>query len=441
MIRKLTIALFLAVAVLAAASATGAQTAELRGHVYLKKADGTKAPVAGAIIDIYRTDVKGIQQVKSSKDGTFVHAGLMFAGTYLLAVSAPGASPMAQGNVRPGHGQDYDFALDPGDGHVMTEADAKIAANGAASTAGETAEERAAREANDAKVAAIKAANSKAENSNQIVNESFAAGNKFVTAGLDLGKNSKFIEAIAQYDQAIAKYDEGIAADPDHPGISSLLTNKSVALSERGRNHFNAGVTATTPADKAAQSAAAKKDYADAIETGKKAVDMLSGASADVKGGANYATNRLQALKAVAVAYKFAVTNLDPSLGADGAKAYDAYIEATPDSTAKATLVSERAKMIFDSGDFAAAITEYQKLLTTSPDNLDYMYWLGLALISVDATDKAKMQEGVNYLQTFAEKAPETDSRKVEVRAVIEEMKNEQHVTPQKPTSPRRRGN
>jgi tetratricopeptide (TPR) repeat protein len=439
MIRKLTIALFLAVAMLATAAATSAQTAELRGHVFLKKADGTKAPVEGAVIDIYRTDIKGIQQVKSRKDGSFVHAGLMFAGTYLLSVSAPGASPKAQGNVRPGHGQDYEFELDPGDGHVMTEADAKTAANGAASTEGETAEQRAAREADEAKRAAIVASNAKATNSNQIVNDSFNNGNKFVLAGLALGKNSQFLEAIAQYDQAIVKYDEGIAADPDHPGISSLLTNKSVALYERGRNHYNAGVTATVPADKTAQSTAAKKDFEQAIEVGKKAVALLAAAAPDVQAGPNYQKNKVEALKAVAIAYKFTVTNIDPSLGADGAKAYDAYIEATPDATAKAALVSERAKLIFDSGDFATAAVEYQKLLAASPDNLDHMYWLGLALISQE--DKAKAQEGVNQLQAFVDKAPDTDTRKAAIRDTIEEIKKEQHVTPQKPTSPRRRGN
>ena len=50
----LAIALFLASSV-----AVFAQTAPVNGQVVVKKADGTTEPVAGAVIEVYRTDTKG----------------------------------------------------------------------------------------------------------------------------------------------------------------------------------------------------------------------------------------------------------------------------------------------------------------------------------------------------------------------------------------------
>jgi len=70
-----------------------AQTGELRGHVKLKQADGTSAPLAGAQIDVFRTDVNGKYDTKTDKRGAFVFAGLPYVGNYIIAVSASGAQP------------------------------------------------------------------------------------------------------------------------------------------------------------------------------------------------------------------------------------------------------------------------------------------------------------------------------------------------------------
>lgn len=440
MIRKLTLALFLTVAVLATATATMAQTAELRGQVFLKKSDGTKAPLEGAVIDIFRQDVAGKQQVKSRKDGSFVHAGLMFVGTYLLSVSAPGATPKAQGNVRPGRGQDYTFELDPGDGHAMTEAEAKVAAQGAPDPGSETAEERAERVKNEAKLEAAKAERAKAESSNTSVIGAYKAGNDLLTSARESAKGNKLPEAIDKFGQAVTKYDEGINADPDHPGIPSLLTNKAIALAERGANRRNAATAMPQGADRTAMEAGVATDLTAAVETANKAVQMVKNPPAELAASPNAAAVKLDALKALANAYRFYLPLVDPSKDAEAATAWDEYIAAEPDAVKKTAGSVAFARMLFDSMAFAKAAEQYQKLLTASPDNLDYLYFLGLALIQVDEKDKAKVQEGVNQLQAFADKAPSTDTRKGEVLAVIEEMKKVQNVTPQRNPS-RRRGN
>ena len=70
-----------------------AQVAQMSGKVTLKQADGTVVPVVGAQVDIYRTDIKWEDHVKTNKKGEYQHAGIPFVGTYAIAVSAPGARP------------------------------------------------------------------------------------------------------------------------------------------------------------------------------------------------------------------------------------------------------------------------------------------------------------------------------------------------------------
>ena len=52
-----------------------AQVGQLRGHVVLSQADGTKVPAAEATIDVFRTDVSGKYSTKTNKKGEFVFAG------------------------------------------------------------------------------------------------------------------------------------------------------------------------------------------------------------------------------------------------------------------------------------------------------------------------------------------------------------------------------
>jgi tetratricopeptide (TPR) repeat protein len=444
MIRKILLATLVAAIGLGAATTAMAQLGDVRGHVYLKKADGTKAPVEGAVIDFYRTDIAGKAQVKSKKDGSFVHAGLLFVGTYTIAVSAPGATPRTRSGIRPGRGQDIDFELDPGDGRVPTEAEVKAADTGSAATANETAEQKAAREANEAKLAALKASNAKAESSNAIVTTSFKEGNEFIVAGREAGRSNQYATAITKYDQAVAKFDAGLAADPDHPGAPALLTNKSLALTERGKNHYNVSVTSKDdPEKQKAERELSKQDVLAAAEAGNKAVSILQSASADVKASPNYPSQLLAALSARARAYPFLIEKVDPTKVADAEKAFNEYIAAETKPEGKEIAEMELAKVYFDGGEYGKAIVKYQEILAAKPDNIEALYGMGLAMVNVGegASDKAKIQEGLGFLQSFVEKVPETDPRKGEMQGVITEYKNSQNLKPQKPASTRRRGN
>src|ERR1043166_2210963 len=80
-----------AVVLLCSAVVSFAQVEPMRGSVKLVGADGKPTPVAGAVIDVWRTDMKADYHTKSDKKGDWVFAGLPFVGTYTVSVSAPGA--------------------------------------------------------------------------------------------------------------------------------------------------------------------------------------------------------------------------------------------------------------------------------------------------------------------------------------------------------------
>src|ERR1043165_802219 len=97
-----------------------AQVTQISGKVTLKQADGSVVPVSGAQVDIYRTDIKWEDHIKTNKKGEYMHAGVPFIGTYTIAVSAPGARPDYAPNVKVSQRPNIDFELQPGDGSRLT---------------------------------------------------------------------------------------------------------------------------------------------------------------------------------------------------------------------------------------------------------------------------------------------------------------------------------
>src|SRR4051794_30101998 len=94
--------LFALAATLVAAGATFGQNAPVSGTVELNT-NGTKTPVAGALVEVYRIDIKTtLPAAKTGKKGDFAFAGLPLGGTYALAVSAPGCAPAVFPGVKAG---------------------------------------------------------------------------------------------------------------------------------------------------------------------------------------------------------------------------------------------------------------------------------------------------------------------------------------------------
>src|SRR5437016_8164763 len=188
----------LTIAVLAVSSGiASAQTGQLRGSVKLVGKDGSAAPVAGAQVDVYRTDISGEFHTKSDKKGEWVFAGLPFVGTYVVAVSAPGAQPNAKSGVKAGREIPVDVVLNPGDGKKLTRDEAIAVSKGGGTTgsgstsSGESAATKAKREEEAKKYEAEK---TRVTNVNETLNRTFKAGKDALNA-----KN---------YDEAIKQFDE-----------------------------------------------------------------------------------------------------------------------------------------------------------------------------------------------------------------------------------------
>jgi tetratricopeptide (TPR) repeat protein len=412
-----------------------AQTGQLRGTVKLVGKDGNAAPVAGAQVDVYRTDISGEYHTKSDKKGEWVFAGLPFVGTYVVAVSAPGAQPNAKSGVKAGREIPVDVVLAPGDGRKLTRDEAvAVSAGGGGTTNGggggssETDKAKAAEMAK--KNAEIAAENEKIKNANQVISDAFKNGNAALMA--------------KKYDEAIAQYDTGLNADPEHPGAASLLTNKSAALRARAVDKYNAAIQSKDDAAKTAGIEAAKADFKAAAEAANRAVELLNKqpAATDPEAQKQAATNKYFALNSRAEAMRLFVTKVDPTKADDAAVAYQEYIAAETDPAKKAKAQKDFAGMLFESASdakgYERAMAEYQKILDVNPDDPDALLRMGQSLFNIGAinnNDKATYQQASNYLQHFVDKAPD-GQLKTEAKELIEALKAQANVTPEKTTKP-----
>ena len=89
---KLRLLGFVTAAILVSALTTVAQVAKMEGTITGKGADGKVIPIEGAVVDIWRTDIKTEKPytIKTNKSGDYVHAGIPYNGTYTILISAAG---------------------------------------------------------------------------------------------------------------------------------------------------------------------------------------------------------------------------------------------------------------------------------------------------------------------------------------------------------------
>lgn len=403
-----------------------AQTGELRGNVQLVGADGKPAPLAGATVDVFRTDISGDYHTKTDKKGNWVFAGLPYVGTYIVSISAPGAQPNAKSGVKVSQETPVDVILQPGDGRRLTRDEAtSVAGSGGSSSSGgkETAADKAKREEEIKKYEEEK---KRIGNINEMLARTFKAGNDAITA-----KN---------YDEAVKQFDEGLAADPEQV---VLYSRKSLALRARGVDHYNAFAKSTDDTLKTTELESAKKDFQASAEAAAKGVEIAKkeGPATDASGQAAQASRKLEILANRAESMRLLV-KVDHSQLDNAVAAYQEYMAAEPNATSKAKAQHDLAQMIFDAasdaGGFERAVTEYQKILDASPDDLVALLRIGQALFNIGAynnNDKAKYQEAANYLKRFVDKAPDSNPLKADAKGILDAMKDQANVTPEKTTT------
>ncbi len=435
MLRKLSLWSFAALlTAFVAVSSALAQGGPVRGEVRLTKADGTVVPVADAVVEAFRTDTnKGsMPSAKTNKRGEFSFVQFRSGETYALSISAPGISPIVEPGVKAGR-DNIVISVKEGDGKKLTEAEVRQAVASAIGTpTGElTAEQKKALAEQQAKIAEVESKNKKIEQSNAVITRSLQEGNEAFNA-----KN---------WDVAIAKYSEGVAAEPEYVGSAPvLLNNKGAALRARVVARYNQSIKAADVAAKVEGLKSVKADLAEAAEGHNRSWTMLKNATA-----ADFTDPKVKEAQ-IAVALTggrdtfrlMADTEQVDETKLEIAKAMiPAYVATETDAAQKEKAMLILADIYRVAGDSNNAIAEYRKVLETSPENLDAMSGLGLSLVNAGYinNDKAQLQEGSNILQKFATAAPDTHKYKNDAVALIENLKAEQKITPQKATTTRRK--
>ncbi|MDT7689312.1 MAG: hypothetical protein QOE46_2071 [Acidobacteriota bacterium] len=419
-----------ALVIAAMAAVVCAQSTQVSGTVKLKQADGTEVPLAGATVDIYRTDIKAQYQVKTDKKGHYLHAGIPFVGTYTLIVSGPGARATYATGLRFTQEQPRDFLLQPGDGTTMTLEQVKaLGASGgsaggtsAAPSGSESKEDKAKREEMDRKIAEIGKKNEEITKSNDVIKHAFETGNAAL-------KDNRL-------DEAITQYQEGLAIRADEP---ALLTNLSEALRRRGVNRYNEALKNTDEAARTQGVSAAKKDWTDAADASQKALQIINAGGTDPAQANVYAQNKNAAVSTRALAMRLVASKVDQTQAQAAWAAYQDFIGIEPDPAKKAKLKAEALQTLFDAGAIDQAVAQSRAALAEDPDNVDANRILGLALFA--SGDKAKFQEAANYLQHYVDKAPDTDPLKQSAKESLDYLKTAENVKPEKttPSRPARR--
>lgn len=426
-----------------------AQTAPVRGKVELKKADGTTVPVAGAMVEVFRTDSKGKgSTAKTGKKGEFAFAGLMLGQTFALSISAPNVKPMLYPNVRAGNESVF-ITVYEGDGKRMTEEEVRqsLTAPAAATTSGNTtaaapaasgseakapknaAEEKKMREEEAKKIAEITAKNEKITNSDAVIKKSQEEGNKAFTA--------------KDYDSAIARYEEGYRASPDFVGSAPiLLNNKAISQTQRAIALYNQNVKITDTTQKIANKTKIKQDFTDAVDSYNKSLAMTKGASGSSEVPAQkIAETKMQTLLGAQSTLQYMVTTdaVDEKTTAAARTLALEYLNSETDTAKKVKAQTLLGDVFRVAGDSDNAIIEYRKALEIAPDNADALAGLGLSLYNsgvLNNNNKAQMQEGLNYMTRFAEVAPAGHPLKADVAGLVEYLKTAEKLTPQKVARP-----
>ena len=444
MFLKLSIKTSLLVLVCAAfALVSYAQTAPVSGVVKVKKADGTTVPAAGMTVDAYRTDIdKGkMPSAKTNKKGEFNFVGFILGQSYCLVVSGPGINPELQPRVKAGM-DTIAIEVNEGDGKTWTEDQVRTALKGAASApqgnnGGQqqqqlTAEQKKEQEDVAKKNAEITAKNTKIQESNKIINASFQEGDKLYKS--------------KDYSGAITKFNEGIAADPEFAGSAPILLNyKAIALKDRGFESYKQSVGADD-ATKAAAMEKAKNDFHEALASLDNALAILAKApaSADPNTQKGAETAKHNILANYVEIYRLTVkTRADASVAKNAGPIFEQYFASEPDVAKKLNARIVLGDIMQEAGESQAALDAYLAVLQESPENVDALAGAGFSLVNVGYlnNDKTKFQDAVNYLQRFVATAPDTNKLKADAVAVIDTLKKEQNVAPQKGgAAPKKKG-
>ncbi|HYP27134.1 MAG TPA: carboxypeptidase regulatory-like domain-containing protein [Blastocatellia bacterium] len=389
-----------------------AQTTHIEGTVKMKGEDGIAKPVPDAVVDIYRTDVKGQWTVKTDKQGVYRRLGMPITGTFLVVVSGPGLTPTYINNIRLAQTNTVDLIVNPGDGSKLTleQVQAQIAQQRAGGgqpsmSAADRAKLEAARKEQEAKAA-----------ENKALQANFNEARAHYNAGIDMVKTKNYQGALSEFEQA-ANVDVS-----KHEAFKELSFKANAQIAEA---HYQVGADLFNQKNRAE----AKPHFEKAIVAINKAIEV---ASTDTKP---------ETQNELLVYYNILEKNaslLVEHFGVTGT--LDAWVATLNkaeaiDTANKNKWVVKKANMYRFAGRTDEAVAAYKAVLAADPSNLDALYNLGLTLIA--SSEKAQIQEGANALGDFAKNAPATDGRVPAVKEALEAVKTAYNIEAEKPSKRR----
>ncbi len=428
MIRKsLSRAVGLAAAIIFLSTLASAQMSQVEGTVRLSEAGGKK-PVAGALIDIYRTDIKGHWDTKTDKNGHYIHLGLPLAGSYVFIVSGAGITPTyTQAHIS--QQPVVDLNVEPGDGHTLTleEVQKAMKSGGGLPGQGKTAPpaDRAKAEATqkelDAKVQEGKA-----------LQASFDQARVHYNTGLDMMKANATLQDEAtktsNYTTALSEFEQAASVDPAKHAAMKLINYRANA--NLAEVHYQLGVDLFNKRKRDE----AKPHFVAAVAAAKKAIALASDDTAENNPGIS---------NDMIVYYNILTKNAMLLVEYYGAADL---IEDTVKEMVKAEALDAANKnkwgvlkgdLYRSAGRTDDAVAAYKAVIAADPNYFDALYGLGLTLIA--SSERAQIQEGANTLAEFVVKAPPTDKRVPIVKDALEGVKNAYKVEAEKPAAPARR--
>jgi hypothetical protein len=229
--KRVLIIPFLHVFFLLASTVALAQTAIIDGSVMLKAEDGTLRPVGGALVDIYRLDVKGHWNVRTDSTGHFVRLGMPQSGTYLLVTSGPGIKPTWVNNVRLTRSSTVDMITTSGDSSQMSLEQVLAAIAQGSSPSGQPSISQTDR---DRLEAAKREYEMKLKEGREL-QPSFDTARTHYNLGIELTKSSP-----PNHSDAITEFEQATKIDPlKHAALLELYYKANANLAE---SHYQIGV-------------------------------------------------------------------------------------------------------------------------------------------------------------------------------------------------------
>jgi len=391
-----------------------AQTAQVEGNVKLKAADGSIKGVAGALVDIYRLDIKGHFDVKTDKNGHFVRLGLPVQGTFLFVVSGPNVQPTWVNNIRISQVPSLDIEVNPGDGSVLTfdQVQASLKSGGGTTT---TKSAPTVSASDRAKMEAEKKEFEVKKKEAEALQAGFDAARTRYNTGIEMMRATP-----PNYTGAIAEFESAAAVDPGkHTAMAELAYKANANYAEA---HYQAGVELFNKKDRTN----AKPHFDTAVAAANKAITIAS----EVKDNPTinndliiYYNILLKNAKLLVEFYGAA------NLIEDTIKALDK-VEVM-DAVNKSKYEIQKGDLYRAAGMTDQAVTAYRSVLTTDPNQLDALFNLGIALLG--SPEKEKIQESINALADFVAKAPPTDKRVPDAKSTIEAIRTQFKVEAEKP--------